>query len=174
MSMSLLLYIKAFVLNVMICHYAVGNLLNSPLVKEVEECPMNETLWTEKSKEICNNTQDTPYHCLPIDSLNGSVEGCLQVKTIQSDYCAIYNTFSNTAVFGNISSCKGKTNFSCPITAYSSNEIYRYPSCLKINPLKRCYLDDPTCPNVVSNGEGFTNTWQLPLLMLLLWSAVDS
>lgn len=67
----------------MICHYAVGNLLNSPLVNEVEECPMNETLWTEKSKEICNNTQDTPYHCLPIDSQNGLFEGCLQVKTIQ-------------------------------------------------------------------------------------------
>lgn len=67
----------------MICYYADGNLPNSLLVKKVEECPMNETLWTEKSKEICNNTQDTPYHCLPTDTLNGFVEGCLKVKTIQ-------------------------------------------------------------------------------------------
>lgn len=153
-----LLYITALVLNVMICHYADGN-----LVKEVKECPMNEALWTEKSKEICNDTQDTPYHCLPTDSLNGFVEGCLKVKTIQPDYCAIYNKFSNTAVFGDTSSCKGKTNFSCPIYPYSSNDIYQFPSCLKINPSK---------PNVVSNGDGFTNTWQLPLLMLVLWSAV--
>lgn len=172
MLMSLLLYIKAFVLNVMICHYADGNLLNSPLVKEVKECPMNETLWTGKSKILCNNTQDTHYHCLPTDTLNGFVEGCLTVKTIQSDYCAIFNTFSKSAFFGNISSCKGKTNFSCPIYAYFSNDIYQYSSCLKINPFKQCYLDDPTCPNVVSNGDGFTNTWQLPLLMLVLWSAV--
>lgn len=64
--------------NVMICHYADGN-----LVKEVKECPMNEALWMGKSKEICNYTQDTPYHCLPTDSLNGFVEGCLKVRSIQ-------------------------------------------------------------------------------------------
>lgn len=67
----------------MIYHYADGNLLNPPLVKEVKECPMDETLWTGRSKEICINTQDTPYHCLPTDSLNGFFEGCLKVKTIQ-------------------------------------------------------------------------------------------
>lgn len=67
----------------MIYHYADGNLLNSPLVKEVKGCPMDETLWTRKSKKICNNTQDTPYHCLPTDTLNGFVEGCLKVKSIQ-------------------------------------------------------------------------------------------
>lgn len=172
MLISLHLYITALVLNVMIYHYADGNLLNSPLVKEVKGCPMDETLWTRKSKKICNNTQDTPYHCLPTDTLNGFVEGCLKVKSIQPDFCAIYNNFSNTAVFGVKSSCKEKENFGCPNTSYSSNGIYLYPSCLKINPFKRCYLDDPTCPNVVSNGDGFTNTWQLPLLMLVLWSAV--
>lgn len=171
MLMSLLLVL---VLNLMICHCADGNLLNSLLVEEVKECPMNETLWTQKSNKICNSTQDTAYHCLPTDSLSGFVEGCLIAKIIQPDYCAIYNTFSKTALFASISSCKGKTNFICPKNAYSSKEIYRYTSCLKINPFKQCYLDDPTCPNVVINGDGFTNTWQLPLLMLLLWSAVGS
>lgn len=67
----------------MICHCADGNLLNSIFVNEVKECPMNETLWTQKSKKICNSTQDTAYHCLPTDSLSGFVEGCLIVKKIQ-------------------------------------------------------------------------------------------
>lgn len=67
----------------MICHCADGNLLNSLLVEEVKECPMNETLWTQKSNKICNSTQDTAYHCLPTDSLSGFVEGCLIAKIIQ-------------------------------------------------------------------------------------------
>lgn len=158
----------------MIYHYADGNSLNSPLLMQVAECPMNEASWRQKSTKICNNTQDSSYHCLSTNFLNAYFEVCLKVQTIQSDYCAVYNTYSGTASFGNSSSCKGKTNFSCPTVPYYSNEIYRYPSCLKINPIKQCYLADPNCPNVVSNGDGFTNTWKLPLLMLFLWSALGS
>lgn len=168
-----LLHILALVLNLMIYPYADGNSLNSPLLNQVVKCPMNETSWRQKSREMCNNTQDTFYHCLPTNSLNAYVEYCLRVQTILQDYCAIYNIYSETPSFGNDSYCKGKKNFSCPTGPYSSKDIHKYPSCLKINPIKKCYLDDPTCPNVVSNSDGFTNTWQLPLLVFL-WNAVGS
>lgn len=67
----------------MIYPNAYGNSINSPHLKEVKDCPMNDASWTRRSRELCNNTQDLFYHCLPTIFLNASVEGCLQFQIIQ-------------------------------------------------------------------------------------------
>lgn len=146
--MSFLLYIKALILNSMIYACAKGNSVIPPLLKELKECPMSEASWTRRSRELCNNTKDKFYHCLPTNYLNASVEGCFELQTIQPGYCAIYNIHLKKVYIDDDSSCEGKTTFNCPIHAYFSNETYRYPSCQKINPVKSCYLVDPTCPSV--------------------------
>lgn len=115
----------------------------------------------QRSTVVCNNTQE--YHCLPTDFLNKFVEHCLKVESINPGYCAIYNTYLGTVHTDVNSFCDKITDFrDCPKDFYNSNKIYLYPSCLKINPVKLCYLADPNCPNITSNDHTYsTDTMDL-------------
>nr|XP_034299379.1 uncharacterized protein LOC117680792 [Crassostrea gigas] len=172
MLIPFLLFIEAFILNV----------VNSIMSTVSVECPTNET-WRQRSASyICTNPQE--YHCLPTLFLNESVEICLTVELIQGGVCVIYNPYLKKASFDSESSCVGKTNFSgCPNVTYNSNEIYLYPSCQKINPVKQCYLADSTCPNITSNDPtvitvtsnpgGTSDAWSLsPLVWIYLISGL--
>lgn len=147
MLIPFLLFIDAFILNV----------VNSIMSTVSVECPTNETSLMQKSASYgCTNSQE--YHCLPTLFLNESVEICLTVELIQGGVCVIYNPYLEKASFDSESSCVGKTNFSgCPNVTYNSNEIYLYPSCQKINPVKQCYLADSSCPNITSNDPTVTS-----------------
>lgn len=150
---SFLLFIEAFVLNVV---------LNSTMSTVSVECPTNETSWMQNSASFgCTNSQE--YHCLPTLFLNESVEYCLTVTLIQPDCCVIYNPYLKKAYFDYKSSCVGNTNFSgFPNKSYYSNKIYLYPSCQKINPVKQCYLADSSCPNITSIDSTVTTVTSNP------------
>lgn len=141
MLIPFLLFIEAFILNV----------VNSTMSTVSVECPTNETSWMQRSANYgCTNPQE--YHCLPTIFLNKSEEYCFTATLVQQGFCVIYNPYLKKASFDFKSSCVRKTNFSgCPKESYNSNEIYLYPSCQKINPVKQCYLADSTCPNITSN-----------------------
>lgn len=143
MFMQFLLFIEAFVPNVI-------NSVVLPL-RESEECPTNETSWMQRSTSfVCNNTQE--YHCLPTLFLNGSVEGCLNVTEIKPGFCTIYNPYFKTARIDDKSECDQINEFNCPKDFYDSNKSYLYPSCQKINPVEKCYLSNPNCPNITSTS----------------------
>lgn len=152
MLISFLLFIEAFVLNV----------VNSTMSNGSVECPTNETSWIQRSASSgCTNSQE--YHCLPTISLNKSEEYCLTVTLVQPGYCVIYNPYLKEAYFDFKSSCVKKTNFSgCPKVSYNSNKIYLYPSCQKINPVKQCYLADSSCPNITSIDSTVTTVTSNP------------
>ncbi|XP_062620942.1 uncharacterized protein LOC134282554 [Saccostrea cucullata] len=50
----------------------------------------------------------------------------------------------------------------CPKEPYDSNEIYKYPACLEINPQKRCYLANENCLNETSQGIPNSTIFTLP------------
>ncbi|XP_052695515.1 uncharacterized protein LOC128173877 [Crassostrea angulata] len=93
-------------------------------LRETEECPTNETSWM-KSSAVYECPYPQEYHCLPTLFLNGSVQGCLNVTEINPGFCTIYNPFFETA----------RTDD-------------KNPSCQKINPVEKCYLGNPNCPNI--------------------------
>lgn len=141
MSMPVLLFIEAF----------FSNVINSTVLplRETEECPTNETSWMKSSADYnCSYPQE--YHCLPTLFLNGSVQGCLNVTEILPGFCTIYNPFFETARTDDKSECDQINEFNCPNEFYKSNKIYLYPSCQKINPVEKCYLGNPNCPNITS------------------------
>lgn len=151
--MPFLLFIQAFVLIVIISTVL-------PL-RETEECPTNKISWMQKSADYkCHNPQE--YHCLPTLFLNGSVEGCFNVTRIKPGFCTIYNPYLNTARTDDKSECDQINEFNCPEDFYDSNKTYLYPSCQKINPVEKCYLANPNCPNITSQHTTDTTSLRDP------------
>ncbi|XP_062581951.1 uncharacterized protein LOC134243733 [Saccostrea cucullata] len=62
--------------------------------------------------------------------------------------------------------CTNFVNESCIMSYDVANEMYKYPGCLKINPIKGCYTSDPEClsvPDVVdSTSASETTTIEVP------------
>ncbi|XP_062610670.1 uncharacterized protein LOC134272456, partial [Saccostrea cucullata] len=112
------------------------------------ECPENETSWTQRSRTICNNTGNLVYHCLPTNNLNDTIEDCFTPITIQPDHCAVYYTVTKDVSFDPRKNCTNMFPETCPKGVYQSSELYRWPSCLEINPYQLCYLAESTCPDI--------------------------
>lgn len=145
---SFLLFIWAFALNKI--NFTVLAL------RETTECSTNGTSWIhEPVDNNCTNSEQ--YHCLPKFPLGGFVEGCLNVTEIKPGFCAIYNSFLKRPLIDDDTNCEQINGFKCPTDFYNSNQIYLYPSCLKINPDEMCYLADPNCPNITSTYSADNN-----------------
>lgn len=140
----------------------------------------NMTHWEKQAKTFCNNTENTVYHCLPTNVLNESKEVCVGSSLMQPGYCAVYNNYVARISFDQDNPCSNKNFSGCPDREYISNKIFQFPSCLKINPHKRCYLADPACPDIedsmttVNPGDDSSDAEELPsykmrtLLLILL------
>ncbi|XP_062596840.1 uncharacterized protein LOC134258333 [Saccostrea cucullata] len=121
-------------------------------VYEVESCPLNVTA-VEKAAFRLNCSQgdgafENLYHCLPNRNLSRLVEFCYdRVRGfVEGGYCMILDSSGMLDGY----SCQ-KFLHGCPGGPYSTDVIYKYPSCLHINAFEKCFLAEPFCPNISRN-----------------------
>uniref|UniRef100_A0A8W8NSR1 Uncharacterized protein n=1 Tax=Magallana gigas TaxID=29159 RepID=A0A8W8NSR1_MAGGI len=116
-------------------------------VNKVDICPQNKTEWEEASRRLnCSNDTKPPlnrYHCLPVHDLTTLMEFCYNRTRPQvvKGLCMVYVQESN---YFNSYNC---TTFEdgCPDMFYLSDESYKYPKCMDIDPIGRCYLAESSC-----------------------------
>ncbi|XP_062610663.1 uncharacterized protein LOC134272449 [Saccostrea cucullata] len=132
------------------------------------KCPKNETSWRERSKIICNNTGNRVYHCIPTIDLNAILEDCFISQSIQPNFCAVYNTYLNKTGFDQEKSCKNSFLERCPNSVYQSDELFKYPLCLEINPDEKCYVAESSCPRIQRiNGARDPPSYRVLIVMLI-------
>ncbi|XP_062600366.1 uncharacterized protein LOC134261999 isoform X2 [Saccostrea cucullata] len=114
-------------------------------LKPVTSCPTNASLWLSNGIKLqCPN--DTLgrnlYQCVPNDDRSSLVEFCLQGSI--GRYGANLCPFAVST--GHLDALNCSTFLSgCPEESYNTDEVYKYPACLEINPEKRCYLARENC-----------------------------
>ncbi|XP_062601579.1 uncharacterized protein LOC134263267 [Saccostrea cucullata] len=112
-----------------------------PTIRYVSSCPSNEEAWKiAESKKNCKSLADIQkcvadpskfkYHCLVNSYLNATLEVCAPIR-FASGYCADFNTLQIKVTENYNIDCT-KLNPACP-QRYVSTDIYKYPSCYKLN-----------------------------------------
>ncbi|XP_056003172.1 uncharacterized protein LOC130049477 isoform X2 [Ostrea edulis] len=127
-------------------------------VNRVSKCPEpgDITKWERRSEELeCHHPlqggssqqQSHVYHCLPSSYLNESVEYCGISGPVDAGNCPVYK-YANTNGRNKAVSYRQCRHFTtgCPDEFYHSKEVYKYPSCLNLNEVSKCYLNDIACP----------------------------
>ncbi|XP_078339585.1 uncharacterized protein LOC111108174 isoform X2 [Crassostrea virginica] len=111
-------------------------------VISVERCPMTEEEWKDSSARLnCNDTFE--YNCVPNKHLTSLIEFCYPGKKslYQEGNCL---ELAAKGLFNHVP-CKSTFSCGCPDTFYYSNEIYKFPMCLSINSMLRCFNADIGC-----------------------------
>ncbi|XP_052689434.1 uncharacterized protein LOC128167645 isoform X4 [Crassostrea angulata] len=128
-------------------------------VNKVDICPQNKTEWEEASMRLnCSNDTKSPlnrYHCLPVHDLTTLLEFCYNRTRPQvvKGLCMVYVQESN---YFNSYNC---TTFEdgCPDMFYLSDESYKYPKCMDIDPIGRCYLAESSCKLATTTSSDITS-----------------
>nr|XP_034313097.1 uncharacterized protein LOC105335099 isoform X2 [Crassostrea gigas] len=128
-------------------------------VNKVDICPQNKTEWEEASRRLnCSNDTKPPlnrYHCLPVHDLTTLMEFCYNRTRPQvvKGLCMVYVQESN---YFNSYNC---TTFEdgCPDMFYLSDESYKYPKCMDIDPIGRCYLAESSCKLATTTSSDITS-----------------
>ncbi|XP_056007053.1 uncharacterized protein LOC125648776 isoform X2 [Ostrea edulis] len=112
----------------------------------VDICPKNETEVEEASERLnCSFGDDkttNEYHCVPFSNFTQLVEFCYPKTSglIEKGLCMILEGYTlddrNCSRFKN----------GCPDIHYTSETMYKFPMCSRINTEFRCYLAEPSCP----------------------------
>uniref|UniRef100_A0A8W8NWG8 Uncharacterized protein n=1 Tax=Magallana gigas TaxID=29159 RepID=A0A8W8NWG8_MAGGI len=116
-------------------------------VNRVDICPQNQTEWEEASRRLnCSDDSKNPlnrYHCLPVHNLSTLMEFCYNQTRprVTKGLCMVYVQEINIV---NGYNC---TTFDdgCPDMLYQSDETYKFPRCMEIDPYDRCYIADSSC-----------------------------
>ncbi|XP_062597902.1 uncharacterized protein LOC134259322 [Saccostrea cucullata] len=115
--------------------------------RSVTSCPTNASSWLSNGIKLqCPN--DTLgrnlYQCVPNADRSSLVEFCLQgsIGRYGANLCPYAVPTRHLDAYNCSAFLSG-----CPEEAYNTNEVYKYPTCLEINPEKRCYLANANCPN---------------------------
>lgn len=152
-------------------------------VYRVDSCPNpnNFTQWIEASKRLnCYhsltsskpNEQAMVYHCLPSSFLNETVEFCGRNVPISPGSCPIYNY----EVVQNTQPTSHKcTDFisGCPTNMFHSKEVYKHPSCLKLNTHMRCFAEEEKC-TYESTTHSSTSTERVTSMVTPKTSTISS
>lgn len=85
------------------------------------------------------------YHCLPTSFLNETVEYCGEGISVPRGYCPIYNYTDTADDKPGLYNCYA-FKYGCPTESFSSNDVRKFPSCLKINRKHGCYEEESSCP----------------------------
>nr|XP_022291466.1 uncharacterized protein LOC111102848 [Crassostrea virginica] len=115
--------------------------------RRVRDCPQDEKEWRKASKRLnCSDdafSSVNRYHCLPADNLTTLIEFCYKRTRLQviRGLCMV---FIERIDIVNHYRCS-KFNEGCPNTRYYSDEMYKFPACLEINPTQRCYKAEASC-----------------------------
>eukprot|EP00105_Crassostrea_gigas_P019120 XP_011437487.1 PREDICTED: uncharacterized protein LOC105335356 [Crassostrea gigas] len=114
---------------------------------KVDMCPQNKTEWQEASRRLnCSDDAKSPfnrYHCLPVYDLTTLMEFCYNQTRPQvvKGTCMIYVQGINSL---NGYKCTAFDD-GCPDMFYHSDESYKFPACLGIDPIGRCYVAESSC-----------------------------
>nr|XP_034313108.1 uncharacterized protein LOC117684562 isoform X1 [Crassostrea gigas] len=128
-------------------------------VNKVDICPQNKTAWEEASMRLnCSSDTKSPlnrYHCLPVHDLTTLMEFCYNRTRPQvvKGLCMVYVQENN---YFNSYNC---TTFEdgCPDMFYLSDESYKYPKCMDIDPIGRCYLAESSCKLATTTSSDITS-----------------
>lgn len=128
-------------------------------VNKVDICPRNKTEWEEASRRLnCSNDSKPPlnrYHCLPVHDLTTLMEFCYNETRPQvvKGLCMVYVQEINSL---NSYNC---TMFDdgCPDMFYLSDETYKYPKCIEIDPIGRCYVAESSCKPTTTTSIDITS-----------------
>ncbi|XP_062603614.1 uncharacterized protein LOC134265423 [Saccostrea cucullata] len=131
------------------------------LVFKAQNCPENESSWLAAAKRlncsIGNDTSANHYYCLSSAKRDMVVEFCydrISPRTEPGNCLELggegYLNYVNCSAF----------IVGCPSDSYLSEKIYLYQACLKIDPNKRCFLEDKFCKptSTTSTTEGATDS----------------
>ncbi|XP_062583268.1 uncharacterized protein LOC134245034 [Saccostrea cucullata] len=122
--------------------------VKSLVMDSTAECPLNRTAFIAASVRM-NCSGDARYLCTPNKDLSSLIEFCTKVKRKPwgPDNCVKHQSNGYlTHVY-----CKSTFRGGCPNELYFDDEIYKFPSCLKINTIQKCFLEDRNCIPVERN-----------------------
>nr|XP_022296697.1 uncharacterized protein LOC111106341 isoform X1 [Crassostrea virginica] len=150
-------------------HWTTINFAALPTwVHRVHKCPDPNRLrdWLEAAKKLnCLHNltsndiieQKRVYHCLPSSFLNETVEFCGENVPIESGKCPVYNYAVHQNTRPTSYNCS-KFVSGCPQEAPSwSKEVYKYPACLNLNKIEKCFEAEKDCKNSSDNGIPMTD-----------------
>nr|XP_022305989.1 uncharacterized protein LOC111112631 isoform X1 [Crassostrea virginica] len=127
-----------------------GKVLAMGIAHRVRDCPRNETEWQKASNRL-NCTSDVlstmnKYHCLPADNLTTLLEFCYNRTRINvvKGHCVVLVEKKERKHILNTYDC-GRFKEGCPNNWYLSDEIYKFPLCLELEPLQHCYKAEASC-----------------------------
>ncbi|XP_056006950.1 uncharacterized protein LOC125663545 [Ostrea edulis] len=112
----------------------------------VDVCPENETEVIEASGKLnCSFGYDetkNEYHCVPFSNFTQLVEFCYPKTSglIGRGLCMVLSRNTLDA-----HECH-RFQDGCPNILYTSETMYQFPACSRINKESKCYLADPACP----------------------------
>lgn len=111
-----------------------------PSLYTTKSCPKNEIEWKKRS-EALKCSKERGYMCLPNAQFTELVELChiYPQITLIAAVCPFLNT---ETYFVDEYECDNFID-GCPASAYTSNQIYKYPQCLSIG--NGCFLAEPSC-----------------------------
>nr|XP_022305922.1 uncharacterized protein LOC111112612 isoform X4 [Crassostrea virginica] len=139
------------------------------IVQRVRDCPRNETEWKEASNRL-NCTSDVlstenKYHCLPAENLTTLLEFCYNRTRINvvKGHCVVLVEKQERKPILNTYDC-GRFKEGCPNNWYLSDEIYKFPLCLEIEPLQHCYKAEASCQPTTWSVTVLSDTTQSTLV----------
>ncbi|XP_062604915.1 uncharacterized protein LOC134266712, partial [Saccostrea cucullata] len=109
-------------------------------VYPTEICPMTAKEWSNAAIQLdCNETHG--YHCVPDKNFSSLIQFCYprgRNIPFQKGNCL---ELAYTGILNHVK-C-GHFIYGCPEKDYFSNEIYRYPACLRL--VAKCFAADLNC-----------------------------
>lgn len=152
-----------FVFGIVTYHYG-GTIMGSEIANSVSSCPRNKSELQRASRRLnCTDPNDVTntknrYHCLPVHGLTTLLEFCYKQTRprVVNGLCMVYVQSKyildgyNCATFE-----KG-----CPDDKYFSDETYLFPYCTDIDPIRKCYVAEPSCriTTILSSDLPYTGT----------------
>nr|XP_022302696.1 uncharacterized protein LOC111110477 isoform X3 [Crassostrea virginica] len=156
-------------IQLVLIHWTTINFAALPTwVHRVHKCPDPNRLrdWLEAAKKLnClhnltsndHTEQKRVYHCLPSSFLNETVEFCGENVPIESGKCPVYNYAVHQNTRPTSYNCS-KFVSGCPQEVpLWSKEVYKYPACLNLNKIEKCFEAEKDCKNSSDNGIPITN-----------------
>lgn len=119
----------------------------------VNSCPHTNNIieWEKASYRLnclhppTSTDMGNAYHCLPTSFSNETVEFCGEGIFVPPGHCPIYNYTDKADDKPGLYNCYAFTS-GCPTERFSSKDVRKFPSCLKINREHGCYEEESRCP----------------------------
>ncbi|XP_062583973.1 uncharacterized protein LOC134245729 [Saccostrea cucullata] len=140
----------------------------------VTACPKDGLTWLSNSFKLqCPNDTlgRSLYQCVPNDDRSSLVEFCLRgsIGRYEAETCPFAVSSGHLDAINCSSFLKG-----CLKEPYLTNEVYKYPTCLEINPQKSYYLADGICINKKSHEIPKSTTFIQPTASSAYTLSTDS